>query len=60
MNSNQYCNAARTLAITVSVRPGQARVGPTYTLNGTFLHDDLVDGRWVTRWASDPSQARAA
>jgi hypothetical protein len=62
MKSNQSCNAAHTLAITVSVRSAQPRVGTThtYTLNGTLLRDVLLDGRWVTLSVSEPLEARAA
>lgn len=62
MKSKQSCNAANIMAITVSARPAQPRVGTThtYTLNGTQLRDVLVDGRWVTLSASGPVQARAA
>ena len=62
MKSKQFCNAVRTMAVTVSVRRVQPRVGTTHTyiLNGTLLRDVLVDGCWVTVSASEPLQARAA
>ncbi|ASL48899.1 hypothetical protein bAD24_p00990 (plasmid) [Burkholderia sp. AD24] len=44
---------ARTSAVTVAVRPAKLRVGTnhTYELNGTLMHDILVDGVWLTRSA---------
>ena len=52
MKSKFNCNAP-TSAVTVSVRPAQPRVGTThsYVLNGTLMHDILVNGKWITRGA---------
>ncbi|WP_334033643.1 hypothetical protein [Burkholderia gladioli] len=42
--------AALHRSLTVSVRPKPIRMGTehVYELNGSRLHDVLVDGRWVT------------
>jgi hypothetical protein len=52
----------RTETVTVSVRPAVPRSGNThvYVLNGSLLRDVLVDNKWVTVHAADPSDLRAA
>lgn len=61
MKSKQSMYAC-TEAVTVSVRPATRRAGNTHTyvLNGTLMHDVLVDGKWVTLRASIPLESRAA
>ncbi|MCC8397641.1 hypothetical protein LJ656_34430 [Paraburkholderia sp. MMS20-SJTR3] len=52
----------RTETVTVSVRPAAPRSGNTHAhvLNGSLLRDVLVDGKWVTVQAADPSDLRTA
>ncbi|OUL91310.1 hypothetical protein [Paraburkholderia hospita] len=52
----------RTETVTVSVRSALPRSGNThvYVLNGSLLRDVLVDGKWVTFHAADPSDLRTA
>jgi hypothetical protein len=52
----------RVDAVTVSVRRSRPRAGTTHTyvLNGTYMRDVLVDGKWVTVSVSVPVAMRAA